>query len=325
MTADSAPALSVLVLNHNYAEYLSECLESILSQTFRDFELIVLDDASTDDSVRVIGPYLADSRVRLVAHDKNHGYTRSLIEGTSGLSRGEYLMVVSADDFALDPDAFSIQVDLLRCDSRHAACFSAYTKVGPNSLLEIRRPLPADGTIAGRDLIERQLLEREFAILHSGTMIRASAYRVTSGYRADLKNYVDLAMWIALGNVGSFAYVNRPLYAYRIHDAQLSGSGSRRRDMLREGLRVLRETAADADHRGIGVTVSGALRTRVADLALADAFANRRRMALLRCMDAAMLEPRAALTASGWWLALSRASVGAWVWEMLASARGRVS
>ncbi|MGE0598383.1 MAG: glycosyltransferase [Dehalococcoidia bacterium] len=323
MPADASPALSVLVLNHNYAEYLPECLESILSQSFRDFELIILDDASTDDSAATVGPYLADARVRMARHATNEGYTRSLIEGTSELSRGEYLMVISADDFALDRDAFLLQIDHMRCDSQRVACFSAFAKVRHGSEREVRRPLAADAIISGRDLIRRQLLDREFAILHSGTMIRASAYREAGGYRADLKNYVDLAMWVALGRLGSFAYINRPLYAYRIHEAQLSGSGVRRRATLREGVKVLREAATEAEREGVGMTLGRTLRTRIADLALADAFADRRRIALLRCMDAAILEPRAAFTSSGWWLALSRAAFGARVWHVLARARGR--
>src|SRR3954447_15199517 len=93
-----APTLSVTVLNYNYGSYLPQCLDSILGQTFQDFELIVIDDCSTDNSVGVIQPYLADPRVRLVAHRKNVGYCGSLIEGTETHSSGELVTVISADD-----------------------------------------------------------------------------------------------------------------------------------------------------------------------------------------------------------------------------------
>src|SRR4051812_34884538 len=82
------PTLSVTVLNYNYGTYLPGCLDSILGQTFRDFELIVIDDTSSDNSLEVIKPYLADPRVRLVAHKKNVGYGGSLIEGTETCSTG---------------------------------------------------------------------------------------------------------------------------------------------------------------------------------------------------------------------------------------------
>ena len=315
------PTLSVLVLNHNYAKYLPDCLDSILSQTFKEFELIVLDDASSDGSIEVAERYLSDPRVRLVRHETNRGYTLSLIEGTSELSRGEYLTVVSADDFVVDDQAFAVQIDQLRRNTRLVACFTAFTKIGPGIHQSIRRPLAADAVVTGPELITRQLCDREFAILHSGTIIKASAYRDAGGYRADLRNYVDLAMWFALGRLGPVAYVDRPLYAYRIHPTQLSGSASNRRTTLREGLRLLKSTAREAQRTGIDVTVGASLRARVADLALADAFANRRRVALLRCFDGLLIEPVAAVASWGWWMALTRASVGARVWSLLARAR----
>src|SRR5688500_8060750 len=70
-----APTPSVTVLNYNYGSYLPRCLESILEQTYQDFELIVIDDCSTDNSLEVVKPYLSDPRVRLVSHAKNVGYS----------------------------------------------------------------------------------------------------------------------------------------------------------------------------------------------------------------------------------------------------------
>src|SRR5579871_4931345 len=92
------PKLSVTVLNYNYGRYLGRCLDSILRQTMTDFEVIVIDDASTDNSLDVIRPYLADRRVRLVSHRQNRGYVASLVEGTEAESRGIYATTISADD-----------------------------------------------------------------------------------------------------------------------------------------------------------------------------------------------------------------------------------
>ena len=84
---EHTPRLSVVVLNYNYGRYLPGCLKSILDQTFTDFELIIIDDCSTDDSRAVIAPFLSDSRVRLHAHTTNLGYAKSIIEGTEEISR----------------------------------------------------------------------------------------------------------------------------------------------------------------------------------------------------------------------------------------------
>ena len=138
MTEESNPTLSVLVLNYNYAEYLPECLDSILAQTYEDFEVIVLDDASNDESLAAIDRYLADKRVRLVRHETNQGYARSLAEGTGELSRGKYLTVISADDFAVDANAFADQMQQLGAEPSSVACITAYTKVGPDAERSIR-------------------------------------------------------------------------------------------------------------------------------------------------------------------------------------------
>ena len=111
--AARAPLLSVTVLNYNYGRFLGQCLDEVLAQSYPHFEVIVVDDCSQDDSLRVVEPYLADPRVRLVAHTTNQGFTRSLIEATEEHSRGEFVMVISADDRTLRPDAFARQLALL--------------------------------------------------------------------------------------------------------------------------------------------------------------------------------------------------------------------
>ena len=136
------PALSVLVLNHNYARFLPECLDSILSQSFDDYEVIVIDDASTDDSADVLELYERHSHVRIIRHELNRGFTASLVEGTEELSRGDFLTVISADDFALDSNAFALWVRRLHERQCLAACFGVHTlRVGLVVPRAVRHPL----------------------------------------------------------------------------------------------------------------------------------------------------------------------------------------
>jgi glycosyltransferase involved in cell wall biosynthesis len=120
-----SPLLSVTVLNYNYGHYLPICLDSILKQTFTNFELILINDKSTDNSLDIIRPYLADSRVRLVDHTENKGFMRSLIEGAD-LSRAPYITVISADDWILDPTAFEKQIEMIEGDPEIAFAFTDY-------------------------------------------------------------------------------------------------------------------------------------------------------------------------------------------------------
>ncbi|MFN8506188.1 MAG: glycosyltransferase [Dehalococcoidia bacterium] len=313
------PALSVLVLSHDYERYLAACLESVLAQTFPSFEVIVLDDGSSDDSLAIARRYASDPRVRVVAHETNQGFVATLREGTGVLSRGEFLVMVSADDLVLEPETFARQVAALRVNPAVAACMTGFVKVGPRGeRIGRRRLVTRPRTLSGDAFVRRVLTKREFSVMHSGTVIRASAYRAVGGYRTDLTNYGDFALWMALARVGPIAILDAACYGYRVHGAQMSGSPARRRAVLREGIAVVREEAAIARARGVRVSDARALRARAADLALADAFAGRRMLALRRCADVLAEVPAIALTSAGWWMAAVRALLGRRAWAALA-------
>ena len=321
MTDDEVPTLSVVVLNHNYARYLPACLDSILEQSFTDFEVILVDDASTDASLAVIEPYRADPRVRLITHEANQGMVASLIEGTEAHTRGKYLTVISADDLALDQDAFRRQIGALEIEPGATLCFSAFEKFGALVPGSLRRLHEHDRTIPGSEFVRLLLTDREYSLLHSGTVIRASAYDQAGGYRPGLRNYVDLSMWLTLGLVGPAVYIDAPLYGYRIHGDQFSSDRAHRRATLVEGLSVLDDAAATAAARGIPVSRRAVRKARIADLALADAFAGRSRLALMRCWDILAEDATAALLSSGWWLAFARSVAGTRLWSLAALVR----
>jgi glycosyltransferase involved in cell wall biosynthesis len=217
------PLLSVTVLNYNYGHYLDQCLTSILSQTLSDFELILINDCSTDDSLTVIEPYLADPRVRLVNHDVNCGYVASLREGCA-LSQGRYLTVVSADDYALDPNAFTRLCEVLEADPAIGFCYSAWQERDDDGHVRHER-LGAEQTYVHEGTTEVRRLLQSSPILHSGTIIRRTAYDAVSGYDAACRYSVDTNMWLALCAVGKVAYVSDFLFAYRAHQSNMSQSG----------------------------------------------------------------------------------------------------
>lgn len=94
-----APAVSVILNCYNHEPYVAEAIESVLGQTFGDFELILIDNGSTDGSRRVLRTY-DDSRIRLVLHDDNAALTKRLNEGVA-LAKGEFVAVLYSDDFML--------------------------------------------------------------------------------------------------------------------------------------------------------------------------------------------------------------------------------
>src|SRR5690348_12920169 len=96
------PKVSVIVPNYNHARFLRQRIDSILNQTFQDFELILLDDRSTDDSRSVLSSYASDPRVRLEFNEKNSGSTYKQWNKGVRLARAEYVWIAESDDYA-DP------------------------------------------------------------------------------------------------------------------------------------------------------------------------------------------------------------------------------
>lgn len=112
------PAVSVVMLTYQRAEMLPQAIESILSQTFSDFEFIIINDGSSDDTDEVVGHY-NDSRIRYYRNDRNRGIAFSRNRAAS-LARGKYIMIMDDDDRSF-PERMSGQVSYLEQHSDIAA------------------------------------------------------------------------------------------------------------------------------------------------------------------------------------------------------------
>src|SRR5882762_42615 len=100
MAESARPTVSIVVPNYNHARFLRQRLDSIVGQTFQDFELILLDDCSTDESQSILREYATDSRVRLEFNEKNSGSTFKQWNKGVRLARGEYIWIAESDDYA---------------------------------------------------------------------------------------------------------------------------------------------------------------------------------------------------------------------------------
>jgi glycosyltransferase involved in cell wall biosynthesis len=294
------PKLSVTVLNYNYGRYLARALDSILVQTMTDFEIILIDDCSTDHSAEIARRYTADSRVRFIHHEQNRGYVYSLLEGTEA-SRGEYATVISADDLVASPRAFEQQAGVL--DRRQAAafCFGAFQRVRAETgeVAATHRSFDDDRVLSGSDFLRGYITDKQIQVLHSGCMVRMSAYREVGGYRRDFRYAVDFALWQMLATVGEVAYVADPLYAYGIHAGQMSVSGASVDRSTAEVLASIEASCARAAEHGLGSPdlLRKALDYCLYAVAVDDAFDGRAKLAIRRCMTAIRQRPIAALRA----------------------------
>jgi glycosyltransferase involved in cell wall biosynthesis len=294
----AAPKLSVTVLNYNYGRYLARAMDSILGQSMADFEVILIDDRSSDDSLEVARRYTSDPRVRLVPHERNMGYVASLVEGTE-LSRAGYATVVSADDMVVSDRAFELQVAALDHQPSTAFCFSAFQRMiaGSGEIVQTTRSRESDECISGADFLRAYITDKETQVLHTGTVFRTSAYRAVGGYRRDFRYAIDFALWQMLATVGDVAYISEPLYAYGIHGDQMSTSSTGVFRSTSEVLDAVETSCARAVERGLAAPtlLKDALDYCLYAVAVDDAFSGRARLAVRRCLTAVRQRPLAAL------------------------------
>ncbi|MBD2022176.1 glycosyltransferase family 2 protein [Leptolyngbya sp. FACHB-36] len=212
---NSKPPVSVLLPAYNSQRYVAETVESILAQTMSDFELIIIDDGSTDDTLKILQQYAAkDSRIRLSSHE-NQGVSRTRNQ-LLAQAQGEIIAVMDADDVAL-PDRFARQLEFLQTHPEVVCVGAAHEVIDEEGRLLTCLILPEDDAE-----IQRQALAGHGSICHPCAMIRRSALLQVGGYDERLLSAHDLDLWLKLGEVGQLANLKDVLMRYRINTQSVS-------------------------------------------------------------------------------------------------------
>ncbi len=223
------PLVSVVMGAYNAADHVRASVESILAQSFADFEFIIVNDGSTDGTRAILREYAdRDARVRVIDQVKQ-GLTMALIHGCNAAT-GRFIARQDADDVSF-PERLEKQVAMIESDSRLAFVSSWAFAMGPKDelLCEFRKPGDADEAT-------RQLMYRRVGPPAHGTvMFRRAAYQRVGGYRKDFYYAQDSDLWLRLGEVGMLGYVPEFLYAYRCEADSISAS---RRQLQREFGRI---------------------------------------------------------------------------------------
>ncbi len=220
----TAPKVSVLLPNYNYAPFLPEAIESILSQDFGDFELLVSDNASTDNSAAVIRQLAErDGRLRFTSQPANLGMVANFNWCLSH-ARGEYVKFLLSDDKLASPQTLSTLVAMLDGNASATLAASARLVIGDDSApLGTWDDFASPGRHAGADAILRCLKENCNLIGEPSAVLfrRRDALR---GFDASYRQLVDEEMWFHLLEKGDFIYTSAPLCCFRRHARQQSES-----------------------------------------------------------------------------------------------------
>lgn len=220
MTDPKIPKVSVILPVYNGGVYLESAIESVLQQTFTDFELLLLDDGSTDDSLAVLRAFQEkDARCRVFTRE-NKGLVATLNEAI-GLAKGRYIARMDADDIAL-PDRLGLQVVYL--DS-HLECVCVGSAV--ELMDELGRKLIVWPQYPDNESIQREALKGHTTICHPSAMMRKDALVACGSYRANMYPAEDLDLWLRLGESGKLANLSAVLLRYRMHSGSISGQAAK--------------------------------------------------------------------------------------------------
>ena len=204
------PKISVIMPVYNGEKYLREAIDSILNQTFSDFEFIIIDDGSVDRSPEVIKNY-TDPRIRFYVNEKNMGVAATLNRGLE-LATGEYIARMDSDDIAL-PERFDKQVSYMDTHPGVAVCATAIRMFGAQNGEKYFSTTHGQLKV---DLLFNNCLA------HPTVMMRRSVIGCKYRYNEEFSAMEDYALWIEVSREYELASIEDVLLMYRVHRSQVT-------------------------------------------------------------------------------------------------------
>lgn len=251
------PKVTVIVPNYNHGPFLNQRIDSVLEQSYADFEVILMDDASSDGSLEVLQSYASDSRVRLIMPNTvNTGIPFKQWNKGVAEARGEYIWIAESDDFA-KPALLATLVDVL---DRHPNVGLAYcqslavdgsgavtgTLQGWTDDLDATR-WSADHVGNGPDECRRFVVQKCTIPNASAVVFRKDAYLRVGSADEDFRLSGDWMMWAKLLLDSDVAFVAEPLNCFRMHQNTVRSNSARTTVALQEAIRIYRYISGRVD------------------------------------------------------------------------------
>lgn len=237
----NAPKVSVCIPTYNYARFLPEAIDSVLRQTFTDYEILIIDDCSTDNTDEIVRRYAdRDRRIRFKVNPANIGMVNNwnlcLFE-----ARGEYIKPVFSDDLLSSPNALQKMVSLLDSDPNISLVGSARNIIDAESkIIKILSHFKKDTILPGETVINRCLSEQK-NLIGEPTVVMFRKKDAERGFKPYYKQIVDLEMWFHLLEKGKFAHIHEPLCAFRIHADQQTVKSSKSLSAVEDSFHLYEE------------------------------------------------------------------------------------
>lgn len=213
------PKVSVCIPNYNYDRFIGQAIQSVLDQTFTDFELVIVDDASIDNSVPVI-KFFSDERIKFYQNEKNIGRVKNINKCFS-LASGEYVTLLPSDDIYL-PTSFEKRVNILDSNSEVGLVYSSAGIIDENGVvIREHHPFSRDYIINGEEEFKRLIFANHIPVLTA--MVRRECYTTLGLFNEAVTGGADREMWLRISlNNYDVAFIAEVLAYDRKHSGNVS-------------------------------------------------------------------------------------------------------
>lgn len=206
------PFITVLLPVYNCEKYVFDAIASILNQTYSNFELLIIDDCSTDTTLQICKSF-GDERIILIEKEKNSGYTNSLNYGIA-IAKGKYIARMDGDDISL-PTRFEKQVAFMEANEDVVVCGTTFSIINSTTVIALPE-LHED--IKGR-LLNGNCIGHPTVMLRKNTLEKHAIL-----YNPEMEPAEDYDMWTRLITVGKLHNLQETLLLYRVHESQVSNT-----------------------------------------------------------------------------------------------------
>jgi glycosyltransferase involved in cell wall biosynthesis len=214
------PKVSVCIPTYNYGRYIGEAIESVLNQTYSDFELLIIDDASQDNTDAIVREYaIKDDRIRYLRNATNVGMVQNW-NSCLHEARGEYIKYLFGDDAFASTMLLEKMVRILDSDRSVSLVGSSRKIIDKNSKqIDLWSFYDADTIVDGKEVISKCLFHN-VNYIGEPTVVMFRRSQAIRGYNIKYKQIVDLEMWFHLLEQGTYCYIKEPLAYFRCHEKQ---------------------------------------------------------------------------------------------------------
>ena len=239
------PKVSVITVTYNRQDFIREAIESVLTQSFTDWELLIIDDASTDQTQSIANEYIAkDARIKYYKNDKNLGIARTRNRGLE-LARGEYIAPLDSDDVWLDKNKLQKQVEFLDINQDYALLGGGIMHIDAKSknIKKVLYPV--------YDSMIRNIILQFNPFPQSSLLYRKKAALECGGYSESYQISDDYDLWLKMGLKYKFTNIPQVLTGYRIHTSNITHT--KRLTIARETLEIVKLYAPHYNRAYLGI------------------------------------------------------------------------